>query len=111
MIQNRLADRDHFNADPDPSLHFNADPDPTFHFNADPDPTFHFNADPDPALYQSECESATTVLYKSYRPSILSLHASIASVHGPPWLRFEPLSLLNFDFNADPDPAFHSNAG
>jgi hypothetical protein len=23
---------------------------------------------------------------------------------------FEPLKLLNFDFNADPDPAFNSNA-
>jgi hypothetical protein len=23
---------------------------------------------------------------------------------------FEPLKLLNFDFNADPDPAFHFNA-
>ncbi len=35
------------------------------------------------------------------------------SVHGPPRLCIEPLKLLNFDFNAtaDPDPAFHSNAG
>jgi hypothetical protein len=34
------------------------------------------------------------------------------SVHGPPPLHFESLKLLNFDFNADPDPdpAFHSNA-
>jgi hypothetical protein len=28
---------------------------------------------------------------------------------GPPWLYFEPLKPLNFDFKADPDPAFHSN--
>jgi hypothetical protein len=27
-----------------------------------------------------------------------------------PRLYFEPLQLLNFDFNAYPDPAFHSNA-
>jgi hypothetical protein len=26
------------------------------------------------------------------------------------WLYFEPPKLLNFDFDADPDPAFHSNA-
>ncbi len=32
------------------------------------------------------------------------------SVHNPPQLCFEPLKLLNLDFNADPDPAFHSNA-
>jgi hypothetical protein len=32
------------------------------------------------------------------------------SVHGPPGLYFEPLKLLNFDFNADPDSAFYSNA-
>jgi hypothetical protein len=34
---------------------------------------------------------------------ILSLHASIVSVHGPPRLDYEPIKLLNFDFNADPD--------
>jgi hypothetical protein len=27
------------------------------------------------------------------------------SAHGPPRLYFEPLKLLNFDLNADPDPA------
>jgi hypothetical protein len=40
-----------------------------------------------------------------------NLHASIVSVRGLPWLQFEPLLLHSFDFNADPDPAFHSNAG
>ena len=30
------------------------------------------------------------------------------SIHGPSWLHFEPLMLRNFDFDADPDPAFHS---
>ncbi len=32
------------------------------------------------------------------------------SVHGPPRLYFEPLKLLNFNSNTDPDPAFNSNA-
>jgi hypothetical protein len=32
------------------------------------------------------------------------------SVHGPLWLYFEPQKLSNLDLNADPDPAFHSNA-
>jgi hypothetical protein len=41
--------------------------------------------------------------------SILSLHSSIVSVHRPPWLHFQPLMLLNCDFNAELDPAFHSN--
>jgi hypothetical protein len=31
------------------------------------------------------------------------------SVHGPAGLYFEPLKLLNFDFNADPYQAFHYN--
>jgi hypothetical protein len=38
------------------------------------------------------------------------MHASILSVHGPPWPHVKPQKLLNFDFNADPDPAFLSNA-
>jgi len=41
---------------------------------------------------------------------ILSIRASIVSVHGPPWLFLMPLKLLNYDFNADPDPAFHCTA-
>ncbi len=40
----------------------------------------------------------------------MSFQASILSVYGPPRLFFEPLKLLNFDFNADPVPAFHSNS-
>jgi ABC-type bacteriocin/lantibiotic exporter with double-glycine peptidase domain len=32
------------------------------------------------------------------------------SVHGPPRLHFEPLKLLSFDVNADPDSAFPFNA-
>ncbi len=36
-------------------------------------------------------------------------HAYIASVHFPLRLNFEHLKLLNFDFNADPDPASKTN--
>ncbi len=40
--------------------------------------------------------------------SILSLQPSIVRAISPPcpWLHFEPLKLLNFDFNADLDPTF-----
>jgi hypothetical protein len=31
------------------------------------------------------------------------------SVYGPLGLYNEPPKLMNFDFNADPDPAFHTN--
>jgi hypothetical protein len=32
------------------------------------------------------------------------------NVYGPSWFYFTPLKILYFDFNADPDPAFHSKA-
>jgi hypothetical protein len=73
-----------------------------FSLSADPYPNFHFKADPAPAPHQS-CESTITGLW-TLQGSILSLHASIVSVNGPPYLHFEPLKLLNFDFNADLDP-------
>ncbi len=47
-------------------------------------------------------KSATTGL-QTLQGSSLSLQASIVSVD------FEPLKPLNFDCNADPDPAFLSN--
>ncbi len=40
---------------------------------------------------------------KSLLGSILSLHVSIVSIRGPPWLHFGPLQPQNFDFNANPD--------
>ncbi len=40
----------------------------------------------------------------------MRLQASISSVRGPLQLYFKPLKLLNFDFNADPDTIFYSNA-
>ncbi len=86
-----LGDDPHnFNADPDPAFHFNADP--------DPDPAFHFNADPDLDLVPHQSDGNLQTL--EYRPS----KASIVSVLGPPRVYIEPLKLLNFDFNAHPDP-------
>jgi hypothetical protein len=38
------------------------------------------------------------------------LQFSIISVHVPPLLYFNPPKLFNFDFYADPDPDFHSDA-
>ncbi len=77
------------------------------------DPAFHFNADPHPdhAPHQSDRDLRPLLTHQS---SILSLQkASIVSVHCPLRLYYEPLKLLNFDFNADsdpdPDPAFHPN--
>ncbi len=34
----------------------------------------------------------------------------IVCVRGTPRLHFEPLELMNFDCNSDPDTAFHSRA-
>ncbi len=51
------------------------------------------------------CESAVNGL-KTLWGSILSLQASVVSVHGPPRLYLNSQKLLNFDFNVDPDPAF-----
>jgi hypothetical protein len=51
------------------------------------------------------------LVYRPYsQASILSLQASIVSVHGPPRLYFEPLKLLAYEFNADPDSASKNNA-
>ncbi len=45
---------------------------------------------------------------QAFQGFILSLHASLVAVHGPPRLQFKLLKLLNVDFDADPDqnPAF-----
>jgi hypothetical protein len=37
------------------------------------------------------------------RQGLKDLNGSILSSHSPSWLHFEPLKLLNFDFNAGPD--------
>jgi hypothetical protein len=77
---------------------------------------FNFNADPDPS-HQSEAKMRPLV----YRPSeaqFFCVHASIVSVHGPPWLHSKPLKLLNFDlmwvkiqlFTLMYDPASRNNA-
>ncbi len=33
------------------------------------------------------------------------------NIYGPPWLHFEPLRLLNIDFDEEPDLPFNFNAG
>jgi hypothetical protein len=44
----------------------------------------------------------------SHHASIVSFHAYIVRVHGPPRLHLGPLKLLDFDYNGNPDLAFHS---
>jgi hypothetical protein len=41
----------------------------------------------------------------SFKASLLSLHASIVSVNGPPWFNFETQQLMNFECDRDLDPA------
>jgi hypothetical protein len=65
--------------------------------------------DPDLALLQSD-GNLRPLVYRPSRAPYFTLQASIISTHGPQWLYFEPLKLMYFDFNADPDPAFHLNA-
>ncbi len=75
----------------------------------DPEPTLHFNADLNPAPHQNGANLQPLVYrVQTLQKSIMSFHASIVRVHGPPRLHTEPLKLLNFDINAN--PAFHSNA-
>jgi hypothetical protein len=62
-------------------LHFSAVPDPTFHFKAGEYPAFRSKAVPDPN--------------SAHKMMLQALHGSIESVHGLPWLHFEPLKLLN----------------
>jgi hypothetical protein len=58
------------------------------------------DADPDPSFHQSYANPQPLF----YRPSRAPFWAS--RIH---WASiFEPLKPLNFDFIADPDPAFHS---
>ncbi len=87
------------------------DPEPSFHNYADPDPTFEYNSDSDldPAAHQSYANLQHLLVYRTSIALYLSLRATIVSIHRPPWLHFEPLKLLYFDFN--PDPSFHCNAG
>jgi hypothetical protein len=101
----------------------NANPDPPFHLNANPDPIFHFIAVLDPAPHQSVvnpfaiglqqcCESGMFIPNPDFYPfwipdpdfthpgSRIPDHGFRITLHG---------SILNFDFYADPDPAFHLN--
>ncbi len=71
-------DSHHFNAGPDPG--------PAFHRNADSDPAFPFNADPVQILLLTKviriCDHWSTDPPRIHFE--LSLHASIASIHGLP---------------------------
>jgi hypothetical protein len=69
-----------------------------FHFDADPGPTFYFDTvpDPDPDPHRSNSNLRP--------PGLSTIHVSFVSVHGPPFLA---LTVLEFDFEADPDSAFH----
>ncbi len=52
------------------------------------------------------CDHWSTV--QTHHGSFLSIHASLESVYSPPLLHFEPPQLLHFEYDADPDPAFHN---
>jgi hypothetical protein len=80
-----------------------------FNTDADLDPAFTLNADP----YPDPASGSTTICLWTLRGSILSLLASVVSLHGFLGLYFEPLKLLNYDFNEDPDPdlAFQCKSG
>jgi hypothetical protein len=82
----------------------------SFHVNAVPDmdTSFHINVNPDPAPHQSDANLRPLIYRASTAPFRAAPPASTVSGHAPPKLHFEPLQLLNFDFNADLDPAFHS---
>ncbi len=96
--RSRITDPHRFHADPDFSFHFNADPDQNFYLNADPDT--------DPAPHQSDANLRLLITNPPQR-----LYASFVRVHGLPWLNFKLLKLLNFYFNADPDPVLSCGSG
>ncbi len=95
-------------------------------FNADPNPDFQFYADPYPAIFLLWIRILFLILFKviksvttglqSLQDSILNLRAFFVSVHGHPWLYFEPLKLpvegsvfpgmLNLLFFYEPGPPF-----
>ncbi len=68
---------------------------------------FQFDTDPDPAPHERD-ENLRPLSYSLFTALFLSLHASIVSVQGPPWLHFELLKRLYFDYSADSDPASHN---
>ncbi len=65
---------------------------------------YNFDADPNRVSHQSDENLRPWV----YRPSTAPFEPSRLhfELHGPPWLHFEPSQLLNFNLDADPDPAF-----
>jgi hypothetical protein len=97
----RIADPRHFTADPEPFFHFHTDQDPAFHFTAD--------ADSNPAPLQSDgiCDhwSILDPPGPHFEPPVLHCERPLIFM-----ALFLASTLLNFEFNADPDPAFHFNA-
>jgi hypothetical protein len=93
-----VADPHHLHADPDSVFNFNADPDLAFYLNAGPDLAVHFNA---------------SGICNHWSLDLPGLHFESQGLHykrtRPSLSLFQPLKLLNFDFNAASDPAFHSN--
>ncbi len=73
---------------------------------ANPDPAFHFDAHPDPDRAPHQSYPNANNGPHALHGSILSLHDSIVSVQGSPYLHFEPLQLMCFCFDADPDSTF-----
>ncbi len=72
----------------------------------------HFNADPDldTGSHQSDA-NLRPLVYRTSRAAFLASTPRFVSVYGPPKAPFwASTKLLNFDFNADPDQAFLSNA-
>jgi hypothetical protein len=114
-MKDRVADPHHIIADSDSSFIFKADPDSTIYFNAEPEPG------PAPHLKLIQIwtririgwlwmpfrirkndvdltGSGSKALLQTLLGFILSLYASIVSVHGPPWLHCGPLQALDSYF-------------
>jgi hypothetical protein len=70
------------------------DPDPTFHLDTDLDPILTVMRI-DPAPHQSDAKMRLLAYIPSPAPCVASVRASL-------WL-------LNFDFHADPNPAYRSD--
>jgi hypothetical protein len=63
-------------------------------FDADPSLTYRFDAELDPVPAPHESDANLRPDLQTRRGFFLSLHASIVSVHDPPWIHFEPPQLL-----------------
>jgi hypothetical protein len=97
-VEPRAVDPHCFDADPEP------DPDPAQNLDAEPDP------DPDPGGGGGRSAINVHPPWQNprYAPALEgSILIASTALHG---FFFKPRKLLHFEFNAGPDPAFHSNA-